>query len=95
MIVTVKRRFQATLVRHMRPLVGPDAEVAEEIRNLLGILSRIGARSCAIPHTSCQGVMPFLGDWRNPFGRTGKDERPSASSHMPEWHLGISSATAI
>jgi RNA polymerase sigma-70 factor (ECF subfamily) len=43
MIVTVKRRFRAGLVRHVRPLVGSDAEVDEEIRDLMRILSRSGA----------------------------------------------------
>jgi len=45
MIVTVKRRFRATLMCHVRPLVASDAEVAEEIRDLLEILSRNGAGS--------------------------------------------------
>ena len=44
MIVTVKRRFRATLLCHVRPLVASDAEVDEEIRDLLEILSRNGAR---------------------------------------------------
>ena len=45
MIVTVKRRFRATLMCQVRPLVGSDAEVDDEIRDLLEILSRNGARS--------------------------------------------------
>jgi DNA-directed RNA polymerase specialized sigma24 family protein len=44
MIVTVKRRFRATLVRHVRPLVASDAEVDAEIRDLLEILSKNRAR---------------------------------------------------
>jgi len=43
MIVTVKRRFQAALTRRIREMVGSDAEVEEEIRDLVGILSRPGA----------------------------------------------------
>jgi hypothetical protein len=45
MIVTVKRRFRATLMCHVRPLVASAAAVDEEIRDLLEILSRNGARS--------------------------------------------------
>lgn len=45
MIVTVKRRFRAALVRHVRPLVASDAEVDAEIRDLMAILSKNRARS--------------------------------------------------
>jgi len=44
MIVTVKRRFQATLSRHVRWLVASDADVDEEIDDLFTILSGGGAR---------------------------------------------------
>lgn len=44
MIVTVKRRFRATMKRHVRPLVASDAAVDEEIRDLMAILSRSRAR---------------------------------------------------
>jgi RNA polymerase sigma-70 factor (ECF subfamily) len=39
MIVTVKRRFQALLRRHVRQLVDSDREVYEEIRHLMGIFA--------------------------------------------------------
>lgn len=44
MIFTVKRRFRAMLRRYVRQLVSCDAEVDEEIRYLMKILSRRGAR---------------------------------------------------
>jgi len=44
MIFTVKRRFRAMLRRYVRQLVDSDAEVDEEIRYLMKILSRRGAR---------------------------------------------------
>jgi len=40
MSVTVKRRFQAALRRHVRQCVESDEEVEEEIRDLMEILSR-------------------------------------------------------
>jgi RNA polymerase sigma-70 factor (ECF subfamily) len=43
MIITVKRRFQAALTRRIRERVSSDAEVEEEIRDLVEILSRPGA----------------------------------------------------
>ena len=43
MIITVKRRFQAELVRHVRLAVGSDADVQQEICDLLKILSNHGA----------------------------------------------------
>jgi DNA-directed RNA polymerase specialized sigma24 family protein len=43
MVITVKRRFQAILWRHVRQLVSSDAEVYEEIRHLMKIFSRGGA----------------------------------------------------
>jgi hypothetical protein len=45
MIFTVKRRFRAVLRRHVRQLVDSDAEVDEEIRHLMSVFSRSGARS--------------------------------------------------
>ena len=39
MIVTVKRRFQAILRRHVRQLVDSDSEVYEEIRHFMGIFA--------------------------------------------------------
>jgi len=44
MLVTVKRRFQAALWRHVRPFVDSDEEVEQEIRDLVEILSRRGAK---------------------------------------------------
>jgi RNA polymerase sigma-70 factor (ECF subfamily) len=40
MILTVKRRFQVVLRRHVRQLVSSDDEVDEEIRHLMEIFSR-------------------------------------------------------
>ena len=45
MIVTVKRRFQGALMRQIRQVVDSDAEVEQEIQDLMEILSRSGARS--------------------------------------------------
>jgi DNA-directed RNA polymerase specialized sigma24 family protein len=45
MIITVKRRFQAILRRHVRQLVDSDAEVYEEIRHLMRIFSTSRAGS--------------------------------------------------
>jgi hypothetical protein len=45
MVVTVKRRFRTTLRRHVRQAVGSDAEVEEEICDLMQILSKSGAGS--------------------------------------------------
>lgn len=45
MILTVKRRFQSVLRRHVRQFVETDAEVDEEIDHVLKIFSRGGARS--------------------------------------------------
>ncbi len=45
MILTVKRRFQSVLRRHMRQFVETDDEVDEEIDYLLKIFSKGGARS--------------------------------------------------
>lgn len=45
MIITVKRRFQAVLRRHVRQLVDSDAEVYEEIRHLMRIFSTSRAGS--------------------------------------------------
>jgi len=45
MIVTVKRRFQAELARQVRLAVGSDADVEQEIGDLMEILSHSGARS--------------------------------------------------
>ncbi|MGB2819733.1 MAG: hypothetical protein WBF17_02035 [Phycisphaerae bacterium] len=45
MIVTVKRRFQREMARRIRELVGSDADVEQETRDLLKILSEGGARS--------------------------------------------------
>jgi len=45
MIVTVKRRFQSVLRRHVRYFVNSESEVDEEIRHLMRILSRCGAGS--------------------------------------------------
>lgn len=44
MIATVKRRFQAELVRQVRFAVGSDADVEQEIADLMEILSSNGAR---------------------------------------------------
>jgi len=44
MIATVKRRFEATLKRHIGPLVSEDAEIADEIADLHKILSSRRAR---------------------------------------------------
>jgi len=45
MIITVKRRFQATLRRYVRQFVHSDDEVDEEIGELMQILSRRGGRA--------------------------------------------------
>ena len=45
MIITVKRRFEAALTRHVRELVPSDADVAGEIQELMEILSKGSARS--------------------------------------------------
>jgi RNA polymerase sigma-70 factor (ECF subfamily) len=45
MLVTVKRRFQASLRRHVRRFVGSDAAVEEEISDLMKIFSDTRARS--------------------------------------------------
>jgi len=45
MIITVKRRFQGELARQVRLAVGSDADVQQEIGDLLKILSRSGAGS--------------------------------------------------
>jgi len=45
MVITVKRRFQAVLRRHVRQCVDSDAEVNEEIRDLMKIFCRRGAGS--------------------------------------------------
>jgi RNA polymerase sigma-70 factor (ECF subfamily) len=45
MIVTVKRRFQAALARHVRHMVHSQAEVKAEIQDLMAILSGGGAGS--------------------------------------------------
>lgn len=45
MAVTVKRRFQAELAKHVRKAVGSDADVVQEIRDLMEILSSSRARS--------------------------------------------------
>jgi hypothetical protein len=45
MIITVKRRFQAILRRHVRQLVDSDAEVYEEIRHLMRVFSTSRAGS--------------------------------------------------
>jgi len=44
MIITVKRRFQVVLRRHVRQCVESDAQVDEEIRHLMRVFSRSGAR---------------------------------------------------
>ena len=44
MLVTVKRRFQETLRRSVRRLVGSDQDVEEEIQGLMGILRGWRAR---------------------------------------------------
>jgi RNA polymerase sigma-70 factor (ECF subfamily) len=44
MIVTVKRRFRAELRRQVRRMVDSDAEVEQEIQELMEILSQSGAR---------------------------------------------------
>jgi RNA polymerase sigma-70 factor (ECF subfamily) len=44
MIETVKRRFRATLRRHLRELVDSDHEADEEFREIFSYLSRLGAR---------------------------------------------------
>jgi hypothetical protein len=43
MIVTVKRRFEAELARHVRLAVGSDIDIKLEIGDLMKILSRNGA----------------------------------------------------
>jgi DNA-directed RNA polymerase specialized sigma24 family protein len=43
MIVTVKRRFRAALIRHVRRLVASDADVDQEIDDLFGALAEGGA----------------------------------------------------
>lgn len=43
MIITVKRRFQAELARQVLQAVGSDADVEQEIQDLMRILSRSGA----------------------------------------------------
>jgi len=45
MIITVKRRFQAELARQVRLAVGSDADVEQEIGDLMDILSRGSAGS--------------------------------------------------
>ena len=45
MIITVKRRFQAELVRQVRLAVDSDADIEQEIADLMEVLSRSGARS--------------------------------------------------
>ena len=45
MIITVKRRFQAELARQVRLAVGSDADIEQEIGDLMQILSRHGAGS--------------------------------------------------
>jgi len=45
MIITVKRRFQAEFVRQVRLAAGSDADVEQEIGDLMEILSRSGAGS--------------------------------------------------
>jgi len=45
MLVTAKRRFRAILRRLVRQFVHSDAQIDEEIRELMGILSGSGARS--------------------------------------------------
>jgi DNA-directed RNA polymerase specialized sigma24 family protein len=45
MIVTVKRRFQSVLRRHVRYFVSSESEVEEEIRHLMKILRRRSAGS--------------------------------------------------
>jgi DNA-directed RNA polymerase specialized sigma24 family protein len=49
MIATVKRRFQREMARRIREVVGSDADVEEEIRELLEILSKGSARSSLEP----------------------------------------------
>ena len=49
MIVTVKRRFQREMARRIREVVGSDADVEQEILDLLEILSRGSARSPVDP----------------------------------------------
>jgi len=44
MIVAVKRRFQAALKRHLRQLVSSDAEVNEELRELMQFFAKNSAR---------------------------------------------------
>lgn len=43
MIITAKRAFQAALRRQVRQFVGSDADVEQEIRDLIGILATGGA----------------------------------------------------
>jgi len=45
MIVTVKRRFQSVLRRHVRYFVNSESDVDDEIRHLMRILSKCGAGS--------------------------------------------------
>ena len=49
MIVTVKRRFQKEMARRIREVVGSDADVEQEILDLLEILSISSARSAVDP----------------------------------------------
>lgn len=51
MAITVKRRFKAALVGTIRQSVGTDDEVAQEIVELVAILSRIGAEEGPAPRT--------------------------------------------
>jgi hypothetical protein len=44
MIVTVKRRFRAALMRHIRRMVLQDSEVEEEFQELIEIFARGSAR---------------------------------------------------
>jgi len=44
MTVTVKRRFRVELTRQVRQAVGSDADVVQEIKDLMDILSHSGAR---------------------------------------------------
>lgn len=49
MIITVKRRFQAILRRHVRQLVASDTEMDDEIRYLIRIFSKSRAGPSEIP----------------------------------------------
>jgi len=44
MILTVKRRFRSAMRRHLRQFVESDAEVEDEFKEILGILSKDAAR---------------------------------------------------